>query len=237
MLSMVSNVIKGILWDNDGVLVNTEPIFYEANRQIFAAHGIQLTESDFANWFLSGNSGGWHLLRERGYAEDEIGLVRIARDQRYGELLASADNLVNPGIEQLLSVLGSVFSMGVVTNAWASHFNQIHSNSRLLPYFDVILTRECFPSAKPAPDGYLRGLEKLGLEATECVAIEDSPRGALAARAAGIKCIVLRNELNAQCTFDRDFLFVDSLSVLYEELSSLAKHSGYSLGRARVKLC
>jgi beta-phosphoglucomutase-like phosphatase (HAD superfamily) len=58
--------IEGILWDNDGVLVDTERLFYQSNRELFLPFGVDLSELDFFNWYLADNCGAWHLLAHLG---------------------------------------------------------------------------------------------------------------------------------------------------------------------------
>jgi beta-phosphoglucomutase-like phosphatase (HAD superfamily) len=82
-------MIKGILWDNDGVLVNTEPLFYETNRQLFSEHDIELTQKNFVEWFLNDNCGAWHLLKQRGYGCKKIDELRQQHTLRYGMATSS----------------------------------------------------------------------------------------------------------------------------------------------------
>lgn len=65
-------MIKGILWDNDGVLVDTKRLFFKVNREVFANEGITLSVDDFVSWFLEGNRGAWHLLHAKGYSLEQI---------------------------------------------------------------------------------------------------------------------------------------------------------------------
>ena len=95
----------GILWDNDGVLVDTEGLFYQANRSLFAEYDIDLTPTLFFDWFLLENLGAWHLLEARGMDAVEIGLLRDERNRRYSELLLSSSDLEIKGIKTLLTSL------------------------------------------------------------------------------------------------------------------------------------
>ncbi|MEZ5312711.1 MAG: hypothetical protein R2862_03180 [Thermoanaerobaculia bacterium] len=61
---------QAILWDNDGVLVDSEELFYEANRRFFAAHGLEISLDLYLEHFLRRSAGVWHLFRERGWSEE-----------------------------------------------------------------------------------------------------------------------------------------------------------------------
>lgn len=215
--------MKGILWDNDGVLVDTEGLFFEANQELFAEHGIQLTSQQFFDWFLCDNIGAWHLLETRGYTSEHIHQLRADRNQRYSKRLQSGKQLVLPGVKQLLTTLQGQTRMGIVTSSRRDHFNIIHQDLDLLQHFDFVVTEEDYPHSKPAPDPYLLGLKKLELPARECVVIEDSPRGLAAATAANLPCIVIRNALSRHYPFDGAAAVVED----YRELLDVLRDQAY----------
>ncbi len=214
--------MKGILWDNDGVLVDTEGLFYEANQELFAEHDIDLSPQLFFDWFLCDNIGAWHLLEARGYTSEHIHRLRTDRNQRYSKRLQSGKQLVLPGVQSILTRLQGQARMGIVTSSRRDHFNLIHQNLGLLQHFEFVVTEEDYPRSKPAPDPYLLGLTKLDLPATECVVIEDSPRGLAAAIAANIPCIVIRNALSRHHTFAGALAVVDEHSELLDVLREKA---------------
>jgi HAD superfamily hydrolase (TIGR01509 family) len=211
---------QAILWDNDGVIVDTERIFYQVNRDFFLEYGIELTPQHFFDWFLLDNCGAWHLLE---LSEKEIVPLRTERNRRYNQRLQWSESLAMPGIENTLQHLSSHLRMGIVTSSRREDFNTIHNKSSLLKYFEFVITEEDYARSKPAPDPYLLGLTKLGIPADLCLAIEDSPRGLLAATAAGIDCVIVRSELTQNCNFDGACLVVDSHKQLLEGVLTLRK--------------
>lgn len=213
--------VDGILWDNDGVLVDTERLFYQSNRELFLPFGIDLSELDFFNWYLSDNCGAWHLLEHLGLDEARVVQLREGRNRRYAELLLGAAVEPIAGVGELLSALAARVPMGVVTSSMGSHFALIHSRLDLLRHFRFVLTAEHYTNSKPSPEPYLLGLEKLGLAAERCVVVEDSPRGLQAATAAGIRCIVLRNELTRHYDFPGAWRIADNVAGLHAELAAL----------------
>lgn len=208
-------MVEAILWDNDGVLVDTERLFFEANRELLASLGAELTPEGFFAWYLLDNCGGWHLLGEP--SEVQIELWRAERNQIYSRKLAAAGNLAMPGIASVLNAVAPHYRMGIVTSSYREHFELIHRELGLVDHFEFILAAEDYTGSKPDPEPYLQGLQTLGVAAERCVVIEDSPRGLAAANAAGIPCIVLRHPLTRHHTFDGAWHVVDSLA----ELSAL----------------
>jgi len=212
--------IQGVLWDNDGVLVDTEQLFYESNRDLLLPYGINLTPKQFFDWFLDNNYGAWHLLLGQGHEIELVERLRAERTVLFSRRLRQARGLVMPGVKNVLASLRPHVAMGVVTSAYEEHFRISHAATGLLNHFDFVLTREMYDESKPAPDGYQLGLQRLGLAANDCVAVEDSPRGLRAANAAGLECIVVRNHMNRHHAFDEAFCVVESMAELGEVLAS-----------------
>lgn len=191
---------KAIFWDNDGVLVDTEHVYFEATRQVLASAGIDLTRDEYIELFLVQGRGAWHLAAERAVAPIDVERLRAERNALYGELLAEAPRLVD-GIAKVLDALHGRYLMGVVTSSRKDHFDVIHRTTGLLRYFDFVLTSDDFTRVKPDPEPYLRAVERSGLSPDTCIAIEDSARGLESASAAGIRCIVVPSGLTRGCSF------------------------------------
>ena len=198
---MLVSAIKAIFWDNDGVLVNTEHIYFEATQRILATIGIPLTPDQYLELFLVQGKGAWHLAEEKGFTAREIEALRSQRNTLYGQLLAEAP-LVIDGVDRVLGSLHGRYVMGVVTSCRKDHFDVIHRNTGLLKYFDFVLTGEDYKHVKPDPEPYLKAVEKSGCEPEVCLAVEDSLRGLTAAKAAGIKCVVVPTPLTRASNFD-----------------------------------
>ncbi len=181
---------KYIFWDNDGVLVATESLYYQANREALARHGVDLTEDQFRTISLTNGQSVLDLAGRANLDATQSAALRQWRNARYAELLATGD-LVLPGVRETLHTLHRQVGMAIVTSARREHFEIIHSCSGLLSLFDFVLTREDYTNSKPDPEPYLLALANSRQAARECLVIEDSPRGLAAARAAGLTCWVI----------------------------------------------
>jgi HAD superfamily hydrolase (TIGR01509 family) len=187
-------MLRAIFWDNDGVLVDTERLYYEATRDALARAGVELREEVYEDLSLRQGRSVFELLSGHGADDDEIARLRAERDAHYLHLLR-APRLVIDGVEDTLRALHGRLRMGVVTSARKIHFDTIHRASGLVRYFDFVLTREDYERTKPDPEPYLKALERAGLRADECIVIEDTERGLRSATAAGMRCIVIPSAL------------------------------------------
>jgi HAD superfamily hydrolase (TIGR01509 family) len=193
--------LEAILFDNDGVLVDTEGFYFRANREILAGVGVTLDQADYVELFLRTGQGAWHLAQAGGCDEAAIVALRAARNRRYTELVSDADVQV-PGAREIVAALARRYRLAIVTSAEPEPFARSHARTGLLPHFEVVLTREHYQRSKPDPEPYLCAVARLGLTPAECLVIEDSERGLRAARAAGIACWIIPSSLTAGERFE-----------------------------------
>jgi HAD superfamily hydrolase (TIGR01509 family) len=187
-------MIKAIFWDNDGVLVDTEKLYFQATRELLLGTGVTLTEALFQRISLAEGRSAFALAAEKGVTQEAIDRLHEERNRRYTELLRGGVRIME-GVEETLAELRGKMVLGIVTSSRREHFETMHQKTGLLPHFDFILTREDFILSKPDPEPYRTAMEKCGYGPDECLVVEDSPRGLASAQAAGIRCLVVPNDL------------------------------------------
>ena len=213
-------MIRAIFWDNDGVLVDTERLYFQATQETLESIGVALDREQYVEFFLRQGRGAWHLLEERGIEAEAIARLRDRRNQLYSELLQREACAID-GVAGTLELLHDKYVMGIVTSSRRDHFDIIHARCNLLQYFDFVLTAGDFERVKPHPDPYLMAMQRAGAAAAECVAIEDSERGLQAATGAGVRCIVIPTPLTERGNFAGALRVIDRVSelpVILEEL-------------------
>ena len=193
-------MVEAILWDNDGVLVDTERLFFESTRRTLATIGIPLTQEQFLDLSMRQGRSAFDLASERGWSKEQVTDLKCERDLLYSELLRNQTRVL-PGVAETLKSLQGRMRMAVVTSSQRQHFDVMHADIGLMGYFEFVLAREDCGQTEPNPEPYLRALERLGVRAEACVAVEDSERGLAAARAAGLRCLVIPNEITRGCSF------------------------------------
>jgi len=183
---------KYILWDNDGVLVDTEGLFYRTTRRVFEELSLALPEDVYHDYMIRGETS-WTLAREAGIAETVIQEAIARRDDYYRHSLRN-DPIDIPGVGETLKRLAEDYAMAIVTTSNREYFSWIHDSRDLVRYMRFVLTYEDYPRAKPAPDPYLMALERFQAAPHEAVVVEDTERGLRSAVAAGIDCIIVEND-------------------------------------------
>lgn len=109
--------------------------------------------------------------------------------------MLQTENLTRPGVELVLTRLQKKVIMGVVTSSHADNFKLIHDRTGFGRFFDFVITGDDVIETKPSPEPYLAAVQRTGCAPRECVAIEDSERGLLSAKAAGITCWIIPTKL------------------------------------------
>lgn len=192
--------MKAVFWDNDGVLVDTERLYFQANREVLADLGFDLsTELYREHWLLSW-TGLLAIGESLGFTPARIEELRNARDVRYAHLLETEDILI-PGVEETVRELSKHVLQAIVTSSKRDHFEIIHRRTGLLEHFQFTVAAGDYARSKPAPDPYLVALERAGVSPADCLVIEDSERGLRAATAAGLRCWVIPSPLAVNADF------------------------------------
>ncbi len=203
-------MIKAILWDNDGVLVDTETWFFRATKDILAEQGVHLEKEQFIEYSLVKGYGFCDYMAAAGLDVSGCEPLRIRRNERYSAYLREAHTLID-GVRETLETLHGRYTMGIVTSSQRVHFDIIHEKTGILRYFDFVITSDECANTKPHPEPYLKGLALAGVDGSECLAVEDSARGLAAANRAGIRCLMIPHELSAPENYEGNYLILDSI--------------------------
>jgi len=199
-----------ILWDNDGVLVDTEGLYFRATQSVLQAVGIGLTAEQFKEISLRRGESMFKLAVEQGVSAEEIARLRAERDRIYSELLAATPCVID-GVEEVLRSLHGRVRMGVVTSTRRKHFEIAHATSGLTQYLDFVVTHEDYQRSKPHPDAYLTAFARHGLRPDECIVVEDSERGLASATAAGLQCLIVLSEWTRDGDFRGAYRVLDNI--------------------------
>jgi HAD superfamily hydrolase (TIGR01509 family) len=212
-------VKKYILFDHDGVLVDTEFWYFRSGQRALADIGVTLDKEQYLRDMSEGR-GTWTQARTAGVDEQSISRQRAVRDAYYQEYL-STEAIEIEGVVDALAELSTYVRMAIVTTAKRADFELIHENRQIRQFMDFVLVREDYDLAKPNPEPYLTGLKRFGAIKSEALVVEDSARGLSSAVAAGIHCAVVANDFTKGQDFARATYRIDSLRELKDIILTL----------------
>jgi HAD superfamily hydrolase (TIGR01509 family) len=201
-----------ILFDNDGVLVETEVWYFRANVRVLGEMGITLHEELYLKLMAQGRTS-WELAREAGFGEEAITNARHRRNAYYQHYLKTEEIAIK-GVEEVIRALSKHYRMGIVTTSRRADFEIIHAKRGITEHMEFVLCEEDYPRAKPHPDPYLKGLGRFGASKAQAIVVEDSQRGLTSAVRAGIDCVIVKNDFTRTHDFSQATHRIDSLSEL-----------------------
>jgi len=207
---------KQILFDNDGVLVETEKWYYTANVEILNTMGLHIDDDRYREIMTLGQSA-FVVAEEAGYDSTTVEQARERRNELYQYYLKTEDIAIS-GVKEVLGALASKYRMGIVTSARREDFELIHSGRGIIGHMEFALCSGEYPRAKPHPDPYLMGLNRLGGEKYETIIVEDSERGLRSAVSAGIDCVIVHNPFTVTHDFSTATHRIQSLQDLIKLL-------------------
>ncbi|HWP64377.1 MAG TPA: HAD family phosphatase [Candidatus Limnocylindria bacterium] len=219
-------MIRAVLLDFDGTLVDTERLQWTAYEQALAPFGVHVGLDEYRRHFIRAAGGSDWVCRRYALpvAPDEL---RARKAAAYRALIPAG---VRPcaGAGELLQRLAGRRLLAVVTNSVRAEVDVILAHLGWTHGFDAVIAREDYVHAKPAPDGYLVAAARLGCAPHECVVVEDTERGVRAGLAAGMRVVAVPSDL----TYDNDFSGcvrrLDSLTSLTETLLDQIDRDGCS---------
>lgn len=185
--------VRAVVFDLDGVLVDSEHVNVSSARDAFALHGVRLPEDAGAR--IVGRHPADYVLefaREAGLGAREVESLRRFQDGLYRERWAAGVRLVEGAPEVLAALARDGVRLAVATSAGREHLEACLERFDLVGRFEVLVTKNDVRRRKPDPEAYRLSLARLGLGPAEAIAVEDSPHGVDAARAAGMRVLAVR---------------------------------------------
>ncbi|MCH7699503.1 MAG: HAD family phosphatase [Chloroflexi bacterium] len=205
---------RAVVFDMDGVLVDSEPVFFEAVNELLKPAGKRIDWEDYQHLLGSTMSHTWHSVLETvGLDANEAQQYLDGYSDTLIELLRRPRSLL-PGVEPLIADLRRQrIPIAVATASRLAWVEAVLGEGAGVPLetFDAVVSREQVENGKPAPDLYLRAAELLSTPPERCIAIEDTIPGIASAKAAGMYAIQVRASSTALPPIDAADLVLDSL--------------------------
>jgi len=205
-------VIRAIVFDFDGLILDTEEPIYRSWLEVYEAHGQELP---FERWLqiVGSSTIGFH---PQHHLEERLGrpLPKEVLDRRIGRRteMVLANKLLPGVVEHLDAARESGLKVGVASSSTRDWVMGHLGRLGILDRFDCVRCRDDVAHVKPEPDLYLAVLECAGVAGSEAIAIEDSPNGVLAAKRAGMRCVAIPNSITARLDLGQADVVLGSLA-------------------------
>jgi len=180
--------MQAIVFDFDGVIVNSEPMHERAIRAAFQSCGLPAAWTDWRRYAGHGDRNGFHLImKDQGLALDPPTFDRLqtTKQQIISGLIASGEPAEYPGAVALIRQAAAAIPTAIASGSRPHEIRPILERFGVASILRALITAEDVTRTKPDPEPYLKAATALGVAPRDCLAIEDTPTGARAAVAAG----------------------------------------------------
>lgn len=205
-------MLQAIVFDFDGLILDTEEPIYRSWQEVYVAHGEELP---FERWvrIVGSTTREFH---PQHYLEERLGrpLAPEVLERRLGRRseLILAHGLLPGVVDHIQAARAQGLLLGIASSSTSDWVRGHLARLGVIDQFDCLRCRDDVVNAKPEPDLYLAVLECLGVEASEAFAIEDSPNGITAAKRAGLRCVAVPNAVTAGLDLTQADLVISSLA-------------------------
>jgi beta-phosphoglucomutase len=195
-------MLRAVIFDFNGIIVDDEPIHFALFQKVFAEEGMALTKDAYYGRYLGfddrGAFGFGYREHNRPLSQKKLAQL-IERKAVYYQEAIRNHVAIFPGVKKLVADLAQSLPLAVASGALRDEIETILTTANLMHHFKAVVSAEDVERGKPEPDIFLRALAALNagnsnaIQAGECVVIEDSKEGIKGARRAGMKCLAVTN--------------------------------------------
>lgn len=200
-------MIKAILWDNDGTLIETEAIYRALMQKVCKKYSIDLPHEFIDTHGALAMKDYFQAIIHHYNLDVTVSEMKAA----HKEVAHKRDIKLTPHIKSVLHMLSTSYRMGLVSNASQNWLTYIQETFGLKKYFEVVVSIDDVVEGKPSSECYTKATHALELGAREIIVVEDSTSGFQAAKSAGMRVIARRSEYNQGQKFELADYVVEDL--------------------------
>ncbi|HEY97458.1 MAG TPA: HAD family phosphatase [Dehalococcoidia bacterium] len=218
---MSDNHLQAVLWDLDGVIADTGIYHCRAWQDVFSQMGIEFTEEHFMRHFGQRNDTIIRDTVNSDISQDALEAIADKKEKTYRRLVADNIEALPGAIELLASLREHGIKSAIASSAPPENVRIITEGLGIEGYFNAIACGREVTEGKPSPQIFLLAAEKLNVEPSGCVVIEDAIAGIAGAKQAGMKCIAVANSHPQAMLNEADLIVASLESVSVDDLSGL----------------
>lgn len=186
-------MISTVIFDMDGVIIDSEPIYFQVEQELFKELGLELTQEEHAKYV--GRSDLWETVKKTYDLDFNVDEIHEKEKRRYMDIIKySFDDGPIDGVAELIREIDkNGVTLVLASSSEMNNIELVLTKFGLLEYFDLRVSGADLDTSKPHPEIFLVAADLANDKAENCLVIEDSANGVKAAKAAGMKCIGFKN--------------------------------------------
>ncbi len=208
-------MLEAVIFDMDGVLIDSEPFHLVVNEKIFANLGINLSEDEYHSFIGTTHKDMWSTIKKRYNLPQSV--PKLVNMQVSGNInyIKNEEIEAIEGVTNLISeIKRKNLKIGIASSSPTEVIELIINKLGISHYFSAIVGGEGIERGKPAPEIFLKAAKVLNTKPAACLVIEDSENGVKAAKAAGMKCVGFKNPNSGNQDLGKADLIVDNYDSL-----------------------
>jgi beta-phosphoglucomutase family hydrolase len=202
--------LQAVLWDMDGVIVDTGPYHLMGWHEVFGRRGLKYSDDDFRRNFGKRNDDIVRIVAGGSISAEEANLIATEKEVVFRQKAAGNLKPFPGALELINSLKERGIKIALASSAPIENVRLVTNDLGLEGVFDVVVWGREVTEGKPSPQGFLLAARRLGVEPGHCVVIEDSVAGVTAAKRAGMKCLAVTNTNSREKLAEADMV-VDTL--------------------------
>lgn len=217
-------MIKAVIFDMDGVLVNTEPLHFSVSQKQFTDLKIEITPELYSTFTGNSNRNIYQKIINQFNLDESLDSLLYTKNKLFVEAFHQHKNLrLMPGVLDLIKDLYQNGMQLLVASSSEMHIiDLVFERFSLNKYFSHKISGEDFPESKPNPEIFLKAIKLSKMNAENCIVIEDSTNGIKAAKAAGLYCIAYKGDAEGQDQSQADEIVYDFADLNFKRISGIS---------------
>lgn len=212
--------LKAVIFDMDGVILDSEPIYYQIEKNFFKDLGIYISDEEYHSFVGLSMNEMWRRIKNSYNLKEEIEALVKSNNKVVFQHFANSENLQpTPFLEQFIQNLCKKnIRLAVASSSSKKLIEVILKKLILKKYFKICVSGNEVKNGKPAPDVFLHTANLMKVNPEECLVIEDSTNGVKAAKSAGMRCVGFQNLNSGNQDLSAADMIISSFSGLYEKI-------------------
>ena len=184
--------LKAIIFDMDGVIINSEPLHFKIEKELLEELGGNISDEELQSFAGTTDYNMWSKFKEMFKLKPPVEELVETKKERFMKRIDEVD-LVDNFMDFMLAAYEEGFLLAIASSNNRRIVDAVVEKFQLGKYMQFIISGEEVKKGKPDPEIFLTAAKKMNVSPTDCIVIEDATNGVKAAKAAGMKCIALKN--------------------------------------------
>jgi beta-phosphoglucomutase family hydrolase len=212
-------LIDAVIFDMDGVIIDSEPLHRKLDDDLLAEYGIKISKEEQLGFIGVTTGYKWNIIKKKYKLSDSLEeLIRKDRELYLANLKENKDIKPIKGVDELIKFLYEKnLKLAVASSSPKNVIENVIERFKLEKYFSKFVTGDDVKNSKPSPDIFLKAAKLLKVEPKRCMVIEDSKNGVEASKNAGMYCVAFKNLNSGNQELTRADFISDSFNYILKE--------------------